>query len=1731
MAKKKSYLEILKEEQAKDTQRRAEGRIDFKEDSRATRVQYSLPQYQGRSESKTTYKWEQELLDPLKFKGIRSYNDKFETWASQQGMTPGQASEFRKYMDFQEDSQWQEPELNKDGTIKQGQKLNYARGAYIKGGEEANAVNQMVQDRTKQYQRGNVLSNQVQFANVSTMDNVKKALGMNEPFEADRMENTRTAKRLGIDTSKPVSKEEWENALELERQKEGDFTDERDGFLGFLDSTLGRMGKASHRFFGEDFVRKQDENFAAVREAQLKKNPNDQNTKATIQMDNTVNREAENGLEKTSDVVGMIAGEMAPYTIGGAYGAADMALAKLGIGKVNNILGREFIRGATAGGIVGTGKSIVRDNMADNPEDFTAEDYAKTIGLESVLAGGGDMALGAVMRNLDPKYQIDQLLADTKSKKFTEDGFQKALQETYGDPIKFGQTAKPQARPTAPVSNGAAPSVTNALDSFTTSEIPNVEAPSALNDLNFAQSGGKPQARGTTPRVENPARYAKEDLGNMADTTLNRVKQLDGNRNQRVLEVMQDMKANKNLTPEQDEALTQAQQVWEQRQIREDEFLQQELAPYYESQQAQADIEQQWGTTVKQAKEEAKRIKQQFGKIHVTSGRGDDIVDQIPPQFRANKNEMAYDVYKMADEMGMTPEELVQYLKQLDNDSKLRKMDLGTDDGLKIDEAQWSQLEEAARRKFAETDEGKAIDQLFADSLEAGRPTDVDALYAANRGANDPATFDELIKLAEMETNARPIEPDLKTMLRNDPRIAEQVQGLNRLGQTTQAPKAEASPFDDILSFLDETAATSAPTRNPSELADEILKRFENVNNSQAVGQAVNNLDSTVQAATNGRQPLLMRLNAQEFSNTSTANTPPVTETGEASWIGGTNQETKMEKLVNLKNDAKTQLSSDLQPIKDVERIIAEQDNANVLSSLPDSSVSVQDSLYKSLRGVRRAISEAMKASKDDYGKILKDLRKQKISRKQFDAYISAVHFKDVLDNNHDLMVRAGEVSQRLEEIERLVQGTNDKKVIKQLGDEEKALLKEKTELEPYVLPKDATKENIEEILALWKDNDAIKQLQKDFVRSQRKDLDLLVRSGLYTKEQADAMISKHPNYIYMGRVKEELSAYGAGGNSAKPSKHIKGRKKGSEENIHNPLDSAIRNRILTYQNARRNMAMEKIEKLSTVNGANQFFNELNPNTATPSQLQNSVKFFKDGVEKRYEVPSFLKDAFDNLDARQAQDMVSSALKSVAQVTRKGATYFNTDFIFGSPFKDATGLITSRTNLHPGELVLGFMDSFMGKNLEKISGGKFKSYKAIYEQMGGHQTGFVTIDPQSTKEFTKAMDKGTLGQNIEIINPANWITKVGGAIEHGPKLAEFRSAKNKGYGNEDAMFEAVDVIDYSDIGSAIRKYNDKIPFLNPAIRGNVRYFQGAKENFPKWIGKNALYVSAPTTGIYLMRYMPTTSDEQRSKLRNMSEWQKNMFWHIPVPNSEKIYSVPKMHTAAQLFGNPIERVLDTVMGDNPKTWDRILKDTGKDSLTALIPPTAVAGVSQLSSAIANYDPLMDMPIEDATMKNIPDKSERYNSFTSEVAKLIGKTDIASPAKIDYVLKALTGGTGRDVLDITDNTLASLGVDRPSKVDSTLDILNPVRRYQAKDTAGLGTSNELYEQTQWDDYKGEDSGAAALYDEMKSLNKEIKGIRESKDLKPKEKQELIAELREYQRAIGDEAIRSGVLKKR
>jgi hypothetical protein len=1646
MAKKKSGYELWKEVQAQETQRKAEGRINFKEDSRATRVQYSLPHYQGRSEEKS-YKWEKELLDPLKFKGVRSYNDKFKTWASQQGMTDGQAAEFRKYMDFQEDSVWEEPELNEDGTIKQNQSLNYARGAYIKGDEIDSILNNM----TTNFQN-----------NSARQAEVRNSMATRQEEAITQAKEQQTQRDGAV-------KEYKEN-------------DDRPAYAKFIDRFLLPISK------GMSEVVAPGNNERMI-----------QNDLMDGKLDNPVNQASlvDRGTEtKILEGAGTIAGYVAPY--GQGYKVADLALNKLPklAGAVTNPYAQRAVKGAIAGTAAEGG--LATTNELFNSEAKDMQDYALQIGLGA--AGGAvlDPALYGVGQGIikGAEKAAQGLVPD--SVPFTPEGFQQGLEEAFGDPLRFGQTTKPQGRSAVPpVTNPTAQATVNPLDQFTTTDIPAVETPLALEDsLNFAQSGGRPQARGTS-RIENPARYARENLGNMADTTLNRVNQLDGNRNQRVLEVMEQMKANRNLTPEQEEAFTQAQRVWEQRQVREDAFVEQELAPYYESQQVQADIEQQWGTTVKQAKEESQRIKQQFGKIHVPSGRGEDIVDQIPPQFRANKNELAYDVYKMADEMGMTPEELVQYLKQLDNDSKLRRKDLGQDDSLRIDENQWQELTNAARLKFAETEEGRAIDQLFTDSLEAGRPTDVDALYAANRGANDPATFDELIKLAEMETNSKPIEPDLKSLLRNDPKVNNQIQALNDLlggarQSTATSPTPNVSSLDEMLSFLDETAATGISTQNPSELADEILKRFENVNNSQAVDNTLGNLnpsskmlmnlDGTINTPKETSTPkvedskqsndFLMRLNAQKF-NDADSQTPKLFSDGEVGSEEAIDRfaDKFYENYVNSTHSFK---------------VAEEKVIANEIKRLEESGSAPKkvEQLKQQLKEVKKSGSAVEKAVSNELGAGVAAKESLKRHFKVFDSIVSS----------------DAEMAEAL--TYQLARDLDWRRKHGFLDDE-------------YTINEGVDWNHINEIINRGQDNEVFKQFNVAF-----RDLTQEWRDVMRQYNQIDdasyKALSENPYYMPLARdfspemnnVDRGMRGKGTATNRSSGPTILHTISGGDVKALFkNPIDTLVNNTFAVYKNAYKEETGRQLLRLAKMDKDGLFFHEVSGNATGGNIVRVSnggkaryVRLQPDLIQVLKENEEYIKtdflgkltSAFASLKTRSLE------YQSGAIVRDLGSGYVNSQIT--DPFRYTAEVMKAIKNKNASvKEIAGFFDKAYNDHTGGIDPDKILTeFKK--------QQGVTVVDAKDKSTWNKAVatisnifDKATkpitaLGQFVDEIprdievreterlfmkkhgqqiqNLQNRLDEINGqlrqsqsatdpfdpALQGVDKLQSQKTQIEEMLENfnrdlrREQLFRSRDVMNYKrqGRGGVAKKIKQWVIFANTTTQSKDKLVRSFIERPGATLFKVGVLLS-PMIAAQKIMY-ETMSDSDKEVYDKTPSYIKN-FNYVFVDDGQ-VTVLPKLHELA-LISNPIEAALnDDPLNDSMRLLAKeatpfqlgniaqgLVPDVEGNTLFNNAPMTGnMMGVSAPSTVLT---PFLDTMVNDKTgfnRKPISYNQDSANEWTQDVFK--GVTgDNPNADRVQYLIQQLLGDYGKYGSYAADYLVDPSNQD---KLDDMLRYLNPAQ---------------------------------------------------------------------------------------
>jgi hypothetical protein len=801
MLSNQSAYQAFLDDQKKKKEEAAKGQVRFREASTASRIQYTNPTYTGNSKN-ANYKWETQALKDVKMPkhSSRTYNSKFDYLTKQMGLSSAQADDFRKYMDFGEDQNKTQYQKNiyDNKTDSKGKLITYDKA----GNEDPNGT-YLKTARTSSPEGSSL--------------NMKSSI-------IDGILNGMTSRAVqGVkDSNKANAKKEQQ--VQAQKQTKSQQPAKHSGgnaFLNTVDSINSGLTSAYDHTLGpvQDLVNRFLTNANdQVALGQFKKNVNAKNAPKFVQ---DAVKAPTNTAQKVADVSGQLAGAAVP--LGLAYKPAGLAAKALTASKY----GQAAIRGGLASGIY-SGATQGLDE-AIHPNDANLKQRLANVGINTALGAALDPALlgvGAGVSNLMARNAKVAGELPTYSGNVSDNVLNSLVpnqpKSVTGSQALYDQLLgvnKPQ--PTKPIGD------------VNIGEIPKATVPNVLDDLlNFAQSGQGPTARGLVDKVANPARYAKENVSNQADTILNRVDAINnkpqGYYEQRILEVQKAMQSNHGLTADQQKSLEEAQKAIEQYKVYEDAHVQKELTPFTEAAQKQADAQAQHQNITQAAKDELARIKGTYGKIKATAGEGEDY--QIPNQVRAGVNNMAYDdIHQFATQEGFSSvDEAVQYLKHLDETSKMKLKDVMPQDSHVLSADDWAHLEHAARKNFAGTPEGQTLDKFIADLVHAGQSDgkNFNELYAANKGPNDPQSFDELVKLAQMQS----APTDLKTSLRQDPRIKQALDQLDALGGKKPdtlpgIPQAQpdTSSIDEMIKFLSQN---------------------ENVNKSQDVSKVIDQLIS-----------------------------------------------------------------------------------------------------------------------------------------------------------------------------------------------------------------------------------------------------------------------------------------------------------------------------------------------------------------------------------------------------------------------------------------------------------------------------------------------------------------------------------------------------------------------------------------------------------------------------------------------------------------------------------------------------------------------------------------------------------------------------------------------------------------------------------------------------------------------------------------------------------------------
>jgi len=388
------------------------------------------------------------------------------------------------------------------------------------------------------------------------------------------------------------------------------------------------------------------------------------------------------------------------------------------------------------------------------------------------------------------------------------------------------------------------------------------------------------------------------------------------------------------------------------------------------------------------------------------------------------------------------------------------------------------------------------------------------------------------------------------------------------------------------------------------------------------------------------------------------------------------------------------------------------------------------------------------------------------------------------------------------------------------------------------------------------------------------------------------------------------------------------------------------------------------------------------------------------------------------------------------------------------------------------------------------------------------------------------------------------------------KLGEYGAARRIGVSKMEAAYRARDVMDFARAGYITKELNKIISFINAGVQGASRAYRtfsedgrfiynevknangrvnkirtAGKELYGSSYGRATKALTSMTVAVFLAQKV-IANDTQKKIINDAPDWLKSTFWLVPMPHipggkdNNTIVRIPKPFDISIPFANLPERFLNKYFNDNPKAFEGF----ASDSILQLIPPMMISGLTPIIEGMTNFSFFRKGDIIPAREQNLMSK-DQYDINTSETAKEIAGVinplvknipllkNFGSPRIIDNTIQGYTAGLGKLGTQIIDKTLETTGaIDAKNKPDKKFSELPVVDAFTVN-TASTGQSmQDLYSTKE---KLTKEKNSAKLNKEpfksngklnyinsqtalISNINKQIRTIRENKNLSPEVK---------------------------
>ena len=589
--------------------------------------------------------------------------------------------------------------------------------------------------------------------------------------------------------------------------------------------------------------------------------------------------------------------------------------------------------------------------------------------------------------------------------------------------------------------------------------------------------------------------------------------------------------------------------------------------------------------------------------------------------------------------------------------------------------------------------------------------------------------------------------------------------------------------------------------------------------------------------------------------------------------------------------------------------------------------------------------------------------------------------------------------------------------------------------------------------------------------------LTYLKDAGIINEKSFKVMLEANKDYVPFGRVMEEGAAGGSISKSvSNPIKQIKG----SERVIIDPLESIFKNTYHFITLAERNIANKKFidftqkykgefPEVSIVKGKskaiqikkgeldNVLSEAAKADLATAENLtifrrdgqtvgDTQIVIFRKGKKEIWEVGPEFAEVIKNTNATSMSALVNF-LAIPSRWLRSGST-LAPDFVMRNLLRDTTtGAVFTKSGRGVGGLPI--ITTLRGITYLALGRNKLNADSVVrkFEKSGALQSMMVSFD---RKYFDKKIQNELYNTPVRnlVRNPLEMLRIASELAEATTRVSEFNSAykkaKSQGLSEKAALeragFEGRDItIDFAKIGAKMSAVNSIVAFFNARLQGYAKLYESFRDQPMTTSARIFSYIAAPSALLWNVNH-----DDPRYKA--LPSWQKDLFWIIIAGEGDDavVYRIPKPFELGVVFGTGTEKMLDFISGEgNKKDIAAFVGDLLEDNAKGLLPIPQF--LMPAFENWANRSLFTGQPIIPRGTEGILPEYQ-YTPYTSEVAKALGALiseidptlPIASPARIDAIIRGWTGTLGNYAVNLADAALIKSGlVEDPVKPERTL----------------------------------------------------------------------------------------------